>query len=159
MSLQPGNHTMIELSNRVRLGHAQYLIRQALFVGKWAFYVFFVIPSVIGGSVLVLYSNFSFQTIPREILQFAAKTAANPPAQHGSLWIEVCKDKVPDRALPASPICKSKDLEQRPIEVLAREVGERLSWAYAVVVILAGGLAMVFGPFLNGRCERRRQET
>ncbi|MBF5008581.1 hypothetical protein [Burkholderia pseudomultivorans] len=150
---------MIDLSKRVPLSHPHYLFSQALFVGKWAFYVFFVIPSVIVGGVLALYSNFSFQTIPREVLQFAAQTAANPPAQQGSLWIQVCKDKVPDHALPPSPICKSKRLEQRPIEALAREVGERLLWAYAVVVALAAGLAIVFGPFLNAHRGRRRQES
>lgn len=158
MSLQPGSHKMNDLSKRVPLDRTRYPISQAFFVAKLAFYVFFVIPSMILGGVLALYSNFSFETIPREVLQFAAQTATNPPARPGSLSIEVCKDKVPAHALPASPICQSKSFEQRPIEALATELGNRLWWSYAIVVFLSLGLAMVLGPFRRDRdgCRRRR---
>lgn len=146
---------MNDLSKRVPLDRNRYPISQAFFVCKLAFYIFFAIPSMILGGVLALYSNFSFETIPREVLQFAARTATNPPAQPGSLTIEVCKDKVPDHALRASPICETKGFEQQPIDALATELGNRLWWSYAVVVSLLAGLAMVFGPFRRDHDWRR----
>ncbi|MBF3522653.1 hypothetical protein ISF78_24225 [Burkholderia pseudomallei] len=128
-----------------------------MFVGKWAFYIFFVCPSVSLCSALVLYSNFSFQTIPREILEFAAQTANNPPAQPGSLSIQVCQDKIPDHALPASPICQSKGFEQRPIAALARDLDERLWLFYAIVVTVAGALAIALGLFNRDLTALRRR--
>ncbi|AIO71826.1 hypothetical protein KTE49_13780 [Burkholderia multivorans] len=148
---------MIDLSKRISHDRSRHLLDHALFAGKWAFYVFFVLPSVIIGGVLALYSNFSFGTIPREVLQFAAQTATNPAAPPGSLSIQVCKDKIPDHALRTSPICQSKGFEQRPIVALAREVGERLSWAYATVVIFSAGLAVGLGFFGRDRAALRRR--
>ncbi|KVS70132.1 hypothetical protein [Burkholderia cepacia] len=139
------------------LDRARHLARYTLFVAKWAFYIFFVCPSVSLCSALALYSNFSFQTIPREILEFAAQTANNPPAQPGSLSIQVCQDKIPARALPASPICQSKGLEQRPIEALARDLSERLWLFYAIVVTVAGALAIGLGLFDRDRAALRRR--
>ncbi|WP_323122498.1 hypothetical protein [Burkholderia alba] len=148
---------MSNQSIRAPLDPAHYLASQTLFVGKWAFYIFFVFPSVILCGALALYSNFSFQTIPREVLEFAAQTANNPPAQPGSLSIQVCKDKIPDHALPASPICQSKGFEQRPIAALARDLGERLWWAYAIVVSVPAALAIGLGVFGRDRAALRRQ--
>lgn len=142
---------------RAPLERARYLATEALFVAKWAFYIFFAIPSVILCGALALYSNFSFQTIPREILEFAAQTANNPPAQPGSLSIQVCQDKTPNHALPASPICQSKGFEQRPIAALARDLGERLWLFYAIVVTVAGVLAIGLGLFDRDRAALRRR--
>ncbi|WP_321891019.1 MULTISPECIES: hypothetical protein [Burkholderia cepacia complex] len=141
----------------VPLDRARHLISYILFVGEWAFYIFFVCPSVSLCSALVLYSNFSFQTIPREILEFAAQTAKTPPAQPGSLSIQVCQDKIPNHALPASPICQSKGFEQRPIAALARDLGERLWVFYAIVVAVAGALAIGLGLFGRDLAELRRR--
>ncbi|TDA45610.1 hypothetical protein EVG18_20680 [Burkholderia pyrrocinia] len=128
-----------------------------MFVAKWAFYIFFAIPSVILCGALALYSNFSFQTIPREILEFGAQTASYPPAPIGSIAIKVCKDNAPGRARPPSPICQSNAIEHRPIEALARDLGERLSWAYAIVVMLSAGLAIGLGLFGRDRAALRRR--
>ncbi|WP_249189042.1 hypothetical protein [Burkholderia cenocepacia] len=142
---------------RVPLDRARHLASYILFVGKWAFYIFFVCPSVSLCAALALYSNFSFQTIPREVLEFAAQTANNPPAQPGSLSIQVCQDKVPNRALPASPICQSKGIVQRPIAALARDLGERLWLAYAIVVSVPAALAIGLGLFGRDRASLRRR--
>ncbi len=142
---------------RAPLDRARYLASHTLFVAKWAFYIFFVCPSVSLCTALALYSNFSFQTIPREILEFAAQTANNPPAQPGSLLIQVCKDKIPDHALPASPICQTKGFEQRPIAALARDLGERLWLFYAIVVTVAGTLAIGLGLFDRDRAALRQR--
>lgn len=142
---------------RAPLDRARRLASHTVFVGKWAFYIFFVFPSLILCGALALYSNFSFQTIPREILEFAAQTANNPPAQPGSLSIQVCQDKIPDHALPASPICQSKGFEQRPIAALARDLGERLWLFYAIVVTVAGALAIALGLFNRDLTALRRR--
>lgn len=144
---------------RAPLDRARYLASQTLFVGKWAFYIFFSIPSVILCGALALYSNFSFQAIPHEVLEFAAQTASYPPAPIGSISIQVCKDIAPDQALPLSPICQSNAIEHRPIEALARDLGERLWWAYAIAVSVPAALAIGLGLFRRDRAALRRRLT
>lgn len=142
---------------RAPLDRARQLASHALLVGKWAFYIFFVFPSVILCGALALHSNFSFQTIPREILEFAAQTASYPRAPMGSVSIQVCKDVAPDHALPPTPICQSNAIEPRPIEALARDLGERLWVFYAIVVTVAGALAIGLGLFGRDRAALRRR--
>ena len=142
---------------RAPLERARYLATETLFVAKWAFYILVVTPSVMLCGVLALYSNFSFQTIPREVLEFAAQTASYPPAPIGSISIRACKDKVPDHALPASPVCQSKGFEQQPIAALARDLGERLWWAYTIVVSVPAALVIGLGLFGRDRAALRRR--
>ncbi|WP_240674659.1 hypothetical protein [Burkholderia stabilis] len=148
---------MSNQSLRAPLERARYLATETLFVAKWAFYIFFAIPSVILCGALALYSNFSFQTIPREILEFGAQTASYPPAPIGSISIQVCKDKAPDHALPPSPICQSNAIEHRPIEALVRDLGERLWWAYTIAVSVPAVLVIVLGLFGRDRAALRRR--
>jgi len=130
------------------------VVRHIAFWVKWAFYVFFAVPSVVLCLALAAYSGFSFSTIPRDFYQYAAELAKYPAAADGYLTVEVCKDPTPtdSASLPKpTPICKTHGLEQKPIESLAQDTARTLGAAYLLVVFLGAASASMLGLFGSSR--------
>ncbi|MGF6726791.1 hypothetical protein P3T43_006183 [Paraburkholderia sp. GAS41] len=128
--------------------------RHVAFWAKWAFYVIFVIPSVVFCAVLAYTSYFSFATIPREIFQYASEAAQRPAAPPGYLMVRSCEDPKPvltgSVALP-STTCKTWGLEKRSIDSLARSVQQQLWELYLMTVFMSVGAVFGFGTFSSSR--------
>ncbi|WP_321874480.1 hypothetical protein [Burkholderia ubonensis] len=137
-------------------------LRNVAFWLRWVFVVLFVMPSVTFCFVLALYSDWSFSSIPREVLQFAADTAKYPVASDGFVSVQTCTawkaiDGTPITASaatgvpPVPAICKTHGVEQRPIDALASDIGRNLWFGYAVAVVFWFGLFVVFGVMSSSR--------
>ncbi len=72
-----------------KLSAAWTLFRHIAFWGGWAFRVLVVVPSVAFCLLLAVYSDFSFSTIPRELLQ-AVADATKYPAAPAPYWFLRC---------------------------------------------------------------------
>ncbi|MBN3780510.1 hypothetical protein G3O06_23635 [Burkholderia sp. Ac-20345] len=130
--------------------------RNAMFWLRWVAIVLFVLPSVTFCFGLAVYSDWSFASIPREILQFAAETAKHPAAADGYVWIDQCVDQpdVPHGPMPqVSPraVCNMFAVQQRSIDAVARDDGRLLSGMYALCVFTWTCVLAVFGVFASSR--------
>jgi hypothetical protein len=133
---------------------AWLIARHVAFWAKWAFYVFFAIPSVVFCAVLAYTSYFSFATIPREIFQYASEAAQRPAAPPGYLMVRRCEDakREPTGAVaPPSATCKTWGLEQRSIESMASAVQQQLWEMYLMTVFMSVGAVFGFGTFSSSR--------
>ena len=133
---------------------AWLVARHVAFWAKWAFYVFFAIPSVVFCAVLAYTSYFSFVTIPREIFEYASEAAQRPAAPPGYLMVRRCEDPKPvptgSVVLP-SATCKTWGLEKRSIDSMARSVQRQLWEMYLMTVFMSVGAVFGFGTFSSSR--------
>jgi hypothetical protein len=132
--------------------------RHAVFLMKWAFYVFFAIPSVVFCAVIAYCSYFSFATIPHEIFQYASEVAQRPAAPPGYLTVRHCADPRPASAglgSKALTVCGTWTLEKRSIDSLASEVQQQLRLMYLMTVFMSIGSVLVFGTFHASRSRFR----
>ncbi|WP_244106502.1 hypothetical protein [Paraburkholderia phenazinium] len=128
--------------------------RHVAFWAKWAFYVFFAIPSVVFCAVLAYCSYFSFATIPREVFQYASEVAQRPAAPPGYLTVRHCEDPKPAATvLRRKPfaVCKTWGLEKRSIESMASEVEQQLWEMYLTTVLMSIGCVLGLGIFYSSR--------
>jgi hypothetical protein len=132
--------------------------RHVAFWAKWAFYVFFAIPSMVFCTVLAYTSYFSFATIPREVFQYASEVAQRPAAPPGYLTVRHCED--PEQAatgIRRKPfaICKTWGLEKRSIDSLANEAQQQLWEMYLMTVFMSVGAVFFLGIFSSSRSRFR----
>ncbi|RQU83890.1 hypothetical protein [Burkholderia cenocepacia] len=136
--------------------------RNVMFWLRWAFIFLFVMPSVTFCFLLAMYSDWSFSTVPREVIQFAADTAKYPAASDGFVSVQSCTawkafDGTPISASaatgvpPVPAICKTFGVEQRAIDGLARDIGRNLWFGYAVAVVFWFGIFVMFGVVARSR--------
>jgi hypothetical protein len=138
-----------------QLYSAWTVFRRLAFWVRWAFYMLFVVPSVMLCAALAVYSQWSFSAIPREVLQYAADATKYPAAPDGFLSVQTCTDAKPavaPGALTPPTVCKTHGMEQRSINGMAKEAGRFLWLAYVVAVFTA-----CFGASMLGMFERSRR--
>jgi hypothetical protein len=131
-------------------------MRRFFFWLRWAFLVLFAAPSVIFCAALAIYSDFSFASIPQEVLQFAADTTKYPAARDGYLSVQACLDD--PTPLPASgtrPLrptpCQRFGIKQESITSMAKQASGYLWNGYVVAVSFAVFLFGFSGLFANSR--------
>ncbi|WP_321820790.1 MULTISPECIES: hypothetical protein [unclassified Burkholderia] len=121
---------------------------------KWVFIVAFVVPSVVCCLALAVYSGFSFQTIPTQVLELAAD-ASQRPAPAGTLSVYTCMDAASESAasdgagaLPrASAPCKLMGWTHASIDEMAHRAAGLLWLLYLTVVTLTWMIVEATGPF------------
>lgn len=132
-----------------KLSAAWTLFRHIAFWGGWVFRLLVVVPSVAFCLLLAVYSDFSFSTIPRELLQTIADGAKYPAAPAGYVTVRTCKDTtsaVKDLP-PPQALCKTFGFEQKSIDASAREAGMNLALVYSIFVLLGWGWYLFSGSF------------
>lgn len=129
------------------------LFGHIVFWGSWAFRLLIVVPSVAFCLVLALYSDFSFTTIPRELLQYGADAAKYPAAPAGYMTVRTCKDTTSAvKGLPPpQALCKTFAFEQKSIDASAHDAGVNLATMYCVFVLMGVGWVLMIGSFTNSR--------
>ncbi|MGC8213210.1 hypothetical protein [Ralstonia pseudosolanacearum] len=137
---------------RPNLSATWTLFRHIAFWGDWAFRMLVVVPSVAFCLLLAVYSDFSFSTIPHEVLQRVADTAKYPAAPDGYVTVRTCKDtRVATKDLSPPPACKAFGFEQQSIADSALAAGQNLATMYCIFVLLGFGWVLMVGSFTSSR--------
>lgn len=131
------------------------IFRHVAFWARWALLVLFIVPSVLFCTVLAIYSNWSFASVPREILQYAADTAKYPAAPNGYLTAQACADTRLDTIdttarTPLVSGCNHFVLKQVSIEESAQRTGGMI-WAWYILAVLAGAIYVNWTGLLTKR--------
>lgn len=144
--------TYSQATTRPDLSAAWTVIRHIAFWGGWAFRMLVVVPSVAFCLLLAVYSDFSFSTIPHEVLQRIADTARYPAAPDGYVTVRTCKDSKPAVKDLAPPVaCKTFGFEQQSITDSAHAAGQNLATMYCIFVLLGFGWVLMVGSFTSSR--------
>ncbi|WP_249354831.1 hypothetical protein [Ralstonia sp. 3PA37C10] len=141
-----------QATTRPDLSAAWTVIRHIAFWGGWAFRMLIVVPSVAFCLLLAVYSDFSFSTIPQEVLQRIADTAKYPAAPDGYVTMRTCKDSKPAvKDLAPQVACKTFGFEQQSIAESALAAGQNLATMYCIFVLLGFGWVLTVGSFTSSR--------
>lgn len=141
-----------QATTRPDLSAAWTVFRHIAFWGGWAFRMLIVVPSVAFCLLLAVYSDFSFSTIPQEVLQRIADTAKYPAAPDGYVTMRTCKDSKPAVKDLAPPVaCKTFGFEQQSIAESALAAGQNLATMYCIFVLLGFGWVLMVGSFTSSR--------
>lgn len=138
---------------RPNLSAAWTLFHHIAFWSDWTFRMLVVVPSVAFCLLLAVYSDFSFSTIPHEVLQRVADSARYPAAPDGYVTVQTCKEIAPvvKDLLPPAALCKTFGFEQKSIDASALELGRNLATVYCIFVVLGFGWVLMVGSFTSSR--------